>query len=623
MPRPRLAAAFVISVQFLSQQAGVASAQVIYSPVSDFSGTTVRAPNGLILASDGNFYGTSQSGDGAGDVFKMTPAGTVTVLHSFSGTDGKSPRAALVEGSDGALYGTTAGDTVISNGSIFKITKGGEFTLLHAIAPYDPVLDCYPEGFQPSAPLLEGADGNFYSTMSNGSNCSGVNSYAFLYRISPTGVFQMLPKPPSGGGYGSFSGLTRGLDGSMYGSTWDAAGSGAGVLFRVTEAGAYTVLHAFSIATEGFFSPGALIQSDDGMLYGTTVAGGEFFTGTIYRFDLGTLTVTTLHAFKGGTPAGGPPRGGLVEGSDGLLYGTTNQGTPTTGGGAIFRINPTTGVLEVLHEFDAGAGGFGPQGELIETSPGVFFGSAGAGGGFFSQGIVFKLTVLPPNLQVAAIKAPATTAPGASITVNRTTRNVGAGGAAATVTRIWLSTNKSLDVDDIELASAGVAPLAAGGKQSASTSVIIPDVAPGAYFLLAQADADDAVQESNEGDNVKGKALGIGADLTITAITFDPASPASAAPTTITLTVKNVGGGTAGPSVTRLYRSANGKVDGTDTLLAELPLAEISAGGTETQSRSLTLPAGTYNLIAVSDARNDIVEIKETNNSKKIQKTIP
>ena len=151
----------------------------------------------------------------------------------------------------------------------------------------------------------------------------------------------------------------------------------------------------------------------------------------------------------------------------------------------------------------------------------------------------------------------------------------------------------------------------------------LPDVAPGAYFLLVQADADDDALESDESNNVKAKAIVVGPDLTIKAMTFEPASPTSSTSTTITLTVRNAGGDTAGASVTRLYRSANGKLDGADTLLAELPLDVLAPGGSATQSTSLTLPAGTYYVLAVCDAANAVIEAKETNNLKKALKTIP
>jgi hypothetical protein len=236
---------------------------------------------------------------------------------------------------------------------------------------------------------------------------------------------------------------------------------------------------------------------------------------------------------------------------------------------------------------------------------------------------IYRADPPPANLQVAAIKAPKVAASGGSITVRDTTRNAGTGGAPETTTRIWLSTNKTLGPGDVDLGSRALPNLAAGAQNAGPTTVTIPAIPPGAYYLLAEADADDDAAESEETDNVKAKALIVGPDLLIKTLAFDPASPTSSAPTTITVTVDNAGGQSAGPTVTRVYRSANGKLDPSDTLLAELPLGGLASGASVPQSTALTLPAGTYYVIVVCDAAGAVGEAKETNNMKKILKTIP
>lgn len=152
------------------------------------------------------------------------------------------------------------------------------------------------------------------------------------------------------------------------------------------------------------------------------------------------------------------------------------------------------------------------------------------------------MPVLPPNLEISAAKAPKVAAPGATISVRDTTRNSGSGLASPTTTRIWLSTDKTLDGSDIALGARDVPALAAGAQHVANTSVTLPSVAPGSYYLLVQADADGESGESNEADNVRAAAIRIGPDLTITTIQFSPATPTSTSPTTITLTIKNLGG---------------------------------------------------------------------------------
>src|ERR1022692_1023185 len=91
---------------------------------------------GLVLGTDGKFYGTTYQGgtSGLGTVFKITSLGTFTTLHSFTGADGQGPEAALVQGSNGNYYGTTAGGGASNLGTVFKITSTGTLTTLHSFA---------------------------------------------------------------------------------------------------------------------------------------------------------------------------------------------------------------------------------------------------------------------------------------------------------------------------------------------------------------------------------------------------------------------------------------------------------------------------------------------------------
>lgn len=611
----------VLAVLLLN--ATTATAQATFEVMNDFATVTARGPNaGLIVASDGNLYGTTSSGGAhaAGTVFKMTPAGIVTVLYSFAGSDGKYPIAELAEGADGNLYGTTSEGGAANGGTIFKISKAGALTTLHEIAGYDPDRQCFPEGFVLASSLLEGTDGNFYGTVGSGENCSyvptGISS-AFLFRVSPAGEFSLLPKVPHLDGYGAWGGLTRGADGYLYGSTYDAAGDhGVGVMFRITESSTYEVVYDFRLATDGFFSLMPLYPGRDGTLFGATIAGGAKKRGTVYRFDPVARELTTLRSFDVASPSGAPPSGGVILASDGWLYGTTQEGGQF-GGGTVYRMDATTGAIEVLHQFTGLEDGFNSRARLIETSPGVFIGTTAGGGGWFSGGVIFKLTVGAANFRVTAIKAPSLSAPGSTISVRDTTKNAGTAAGGPSRTRLWLSANKTIDTTDIVLNERDVPSLGAGIQSIVTQDVTLPNVAPGAYFLIAEADAETAVAESDEGDNLRVKSIKLGPDLTVKAIALAPASPVSTSPTSVTLTIKNNGGGNAGPTVTRLYRSANGKVDASDAVLASAALGAVAAGVTVTQTMMLTLPAGTYNLLAVTDASGAVAEVKETNNLKK------
>jgi len=145
--------------------------------------------------SDGNLYGTATEGGSKdrGTVFKVTPSGTLTVLHSFCSdddcADGFDPRATLVEGADGSLYGTTLeGGGKVSAGTIFKITPGGKLTTLYRFCAE---FQC-PDGELPSG-LVQGSDGSFYgTTQGGGPPDSGAVYDGTVFKINSTGAFSTV-----------------------------------------------------------------------------------------------------------------------------------------------------------------------------------------------------------------------------------------------------------------------------------------------------------------------------------------------------------------------------------------------------------------------------------------------
>lgn len=270
---------------------------------------------GLLLASDGNFYGTTFTGGGPhyGTIFKMAPDGTFTTVYSFSGPDGGGPRCELVEGSDGALYGTTynGGNTYSfpqydGAGTIFKITKSGVFTLLHSFNHTGSATD---EG-GPTSGLAFGPDGNLYGTTRNGGTTGG----GVAYRISSTGDYAVIhnftytepPNPPNnnyGDGVSPSGALTLGADGNFYGVTLYGGGgssvydpnAGVGTVYRLTPGGQYTTLHNFAgvYGNDGATPWGALATRDGHTLYGTTSSGGVqnqnsnfSASGTLFRISI-------------------------------------------------------------------------------------------------------------------------------------------------------------------------------------------------------------------------------------------------------------------------------------------------------------------------------------------------
>jgi len=374
-------------------------ATVIVSPAQtlttlvNFAYTNGAEPlyGSLVPGPDGNLYGTT-NGAGAhngGIVFKMTPNGTLTVLYSFCGgsncTDGNAPDTGLALGSDGNFYGVTTAGGASGDGTVFKITPSGAFTLLHTFGGSD--------GAEPQGALVLGSDGNFYGTTTSGGN----HDFGTLYRITSSGAFTTVYNFCSLGGCadgsGPFGGLVQGADGYLYGTT---TGGGAhflyGTVFKIGLNGMLTTLHSFA-ASDGSSPNAKLLQASDGNFYGTTTSGGNtqacsFGCGTIFRITAGG-SFTSLHSFDGAD--GSFVTAGLIQASDGNFYGVAGRGGSNCSCGTIFKIT-AAGTLTVLHNF-AGfpTEGSLPVGGLLEASNGNLYGTTESGGST-GDGSVFSLT---------------------------------------------------------------------------------------------------------------------------------------------------------------------------------------------------------------------------------------
>ena len=228
------------------------------------------------------------------------PAQTFTTLHIFDGTDGEYPAAGLVQGTDGNFYGTTGygGATTCTYGcgTIFKITPAGTLTTLHS---FDYTDGEYPLG----GGLVQATDGNFYGTTSE-----GANGYGTVFKITPTGTLTTLHSfHVTDGAYPEA--LVQATDGNFYGTTsfGGTAGNctpgGCGTVFKITPGGTLTTLHNFANTTTEGAVPGAgLVQATDGNFYGTTADGGAYADGTVFSLSVGlsppfprvTLSTTSL-----------------------------------------------------------------------------------------------------------------------------------------------------------------------------------------------------------------------------------------------------------------------------------------------------------------------------------------
>ena len=370
--------------------AAIASPAQVFTTLVEFDGTNGDGPEwgtALVQGFDGNLYGTSPSGSSTGTpygtVFKMTPSGTLTTLHVFTTyTDGEVPFGGIVQGSNGKFYGATVeggwGGRGCPHGcgTIYRITPNGNFTALHQFHS--------SEGGVPYDGPVQGVDGNFYGTTENGGSTTICKSTIMppgcgvVYKMTPAGALTALHvfclQTGCADGERPYAPLVQASSGVFYG-TADGGGTNVcacGTVFQITSAGEFATLHNFD-GTDGENPSTALIQGNDGQLYGTTSRGGAYNYGTLFRLML-SGQLTTLHNFN--STDGASPNV-LMQATDGNFYGTTASGGANNYG-TIFQMT-LAGVLTTLHDFD-GTDGQNPRVGLLQSTSGKLYGATGAGG---------------------------------------------------------------------------------------------------------------------------------------------------------------------------------------------------------------------------------------------------
>jgi len=374
-----------------------------YSVVYNFGDIVLDAVgpqySGIIAQGrDGNLYTTTPYGgqNGVGAVVKITPTGQETVLYSFNVTDSNEeyPFSGLTLGIDGNLYGTTSGAQNTNGGKIFRITPAGVLTFLHTFA--------VGEGFYPFAPPIQGTDGNLYGTTAFG----GTNGCGTLYKLTASGQFTTIYSFDHANGSFPYAPLIQGTDGNFYGTAWEGGESGFGTVFRITTQGKVSKLHSFDYYS-GAYPYAPLVQGKDGNLYGTTDQGGDNDYGTIFKVSTkGKFTLLhSMSATDGQYPSGGLVQSiegnlyGAAYGEPGTIYRITPRGNfsvihnfDITHGShpEVTVVQHTTGIL-YGDTFNGGSHGYGtfyslnanlaPFAALVPTS-----GKVGRSIGILGQG---------------------------------------------------------------------------------------------------------------------------------------------------------------------------------------------------------------------------------------------
>jgi uncharacterized repeat protein (TIGR03803 family) len=372
----------------------VANAQLRFDLLHSFSASASDGSNSsapLAKGPDGSFYGTTYNGgsNAKGTVFKITATGNFSLLHSFVGSDGDTPYSGLLLANDGNFYGTTYQGGAYNLGTVYMISPAGSFGVIHSfrgVAVGDGARPYY------GSSLIQGSDGNLYGVTYNGGVASSgnVQGRGTVFRMTLAGATTILHSFTGGTNIAfPYGGLVQATDGNLYGTAYAGDLAGNGGIFRIDPmTTAFTVLHVFQRSTEGANPIASLIQGTDGNLYGTTHLGGSSDMGTVFRLPVPGTAVTVVHTFMGSD--GSAPDQPLIQAFDGNFYGTTkNGGAGSPANGTVFKMTPS-GTLTTLHSF-TGPDGANPFAPVIQMPDGALYGTTSSGGGSSGSGVIFRL----------------------------------------------------------------------------------------------------------------------------------------------------------------------------------------------------------------------------------------
>jgi uncharacterized repeat protein (TIGR03803 family) len=343
---------------------------------------------------------------------------TLTTLYSFTGSpDGDSPIGIVLD-SEGNLYGSTQYGglphcgpvtrpaTAISCGTVFKLDTSGQETVLYrfTFANGDGMMP-FSEGS-----VMRDSQGNLYGTTFYGGDrrCFFDGVYygcGIVFKLDPSGqetVLHIFKGAANGDGGGPTGRLVQDGIGNLYGTTMNGGDArctphyyepGCGTVFKVDTAGHETVLHKFTGGNVDGEQPSGLVIDGQGNLYGTTIFGGSYGYGTVFKVDASGHE-TVLYNFRGaGAGDGASPLSGLTRDAQGNLYGTTNEGGTlncfgalSPGCGTVFKLS-ASGQETVLYRFTGSNYDGYPHSTLVLDNAGNLYGIGGTD--YF--GVIFKL----------------------------------------------------------------------------------------------------------------------------------------------------------------------------------------------------------------------------------------
>jgi uncharacterized repeat protein (TIGR03803 family) len=319
---------------------------------------------------------------------RTAPSQVFTTLLNFDGTNGAVPEySTLIQGPDGNFYGTTYGGGYLNCnvsatgcGTVFRITPTGALTTIHMFCK---VAGC-PDGALPYSGLALGTNGKLYGT-----------TPGTIFEITPDGAFETLHVFNGQDGEYAYGTLIQAADGNFFGTTYSGGTGNLGTIFKMTPSGVLTTLYDFCPVPQNCTSSAqpvaGLIQGSDGNFYGTTEWGGTTGNGTVFQLTPNGV-LTTLYSFcsESRCEDGARPYAPLVEASNGIFYGTTEwQGRG--GGGTVFSIS-RAGAFKVVYQLCKTGCPYFPYAALIQATDGNLYGMSSQGGlGDPSYGATFEI----------------------------------------------------------------------------------------------------------------------------------------------------------------------------------------------------------------------------------------
>jgi uncharacterized repeat protein (TIGR03803 family) len=393
IPRALTIAAFVAVMAAMTLVAAQMAQAQTYTVLHEFTGGVDGAfPHQMIQGADGNFYGTSTFGgaNNFGNIYKLDPSDSLTVLYSFEGgAGGVEPEGTVFRDSNGDLYGTTreGGDPHCKCGIFFELDTNDDFTILHTFTGADGAF---------ASNNIVSVNGDLYGTTESG----GSNGWGVIYKITKTGHYTVVHNFPSDNYLNTQSDLTRDSTGNIYGETFAS-------IFKLDTAGNFSTIYTFTDGVNDGAGPvGHLILNASGMITGTALRSPDSSDcGEVFRLE-SDGTAKALHHFSGWANGCSPETGLIDVGS--VLYGTTAYGGDLNctlfareeqGCGLLYQIDKT-GKYTAIHAFD-GTDGAWPQDELTKGSDGSVYGITKIGGSgrlctnvadVLGCGVIFKYT---------------------------------------------------------------------------------------------------------------------------------------------------------------------------------------------------------------------------------------